>query len=93
VIDEQALIDALQQGRILGAGLDPQEKEPPDPNNPLVRLPNVTLTPHSTGPTVDSSRKRFHNGSANIERVARGHPPLWIIPEMREFFPVVTATD
>ena len=93
VIEERGLIEALQQGRILGAGLDTQAKEPPDPHNPLLRLPNVTLTPHSAGPTVDSYRKRFHNGYTNIERVARGHPPLWVIPEMRDLFPTVTAPE
>ncbi len=93
VIDERALIEALQHGRILAAGLDTQAKEPPDPNNPLLTLPNVTLTPHSAGPTVDSFRKRFHNGYANIERVARGQPPWWVIPEMRDLFPAATATD
>ena len=90
VIDEQAMITALQQGRILAAGLDTQAKEPPDPKNPLLTLPNVTLTPHSAGPTVDSYRKRFHNGYANIERVARGQPPLWVIPEMQDLFPATT---
>jgi phosphoglycerate dehydrogenase-like enzyme len=50
-------------------------------------LPNVTLTPHSAGPTVDSFRKRFQNGYANIQRVAQGQAPLWIIPEMRDLFP------
>ncbi len=93
VIDEQALIEALQHGRILAAGLDTQAKEPPDPNNPLLTLPNVTLTPHSAGPTVDSYRKRFHNGYANIERVARGQPPWWVIPEMQDLFPAATAVD
>lgn len=87
VIDERALIEALQQERILGAGLDTQAKEPPDLNNPLLTLPNVTLTPHSAGPTVDSYHKRFQNGYANIERVARGQPPWWVIPEMRDLFP------
>ena len=87
VVDEAALIDVLQQGRILGAGLDTQEKEPPDSTNPLLTLPNVTLTPHSAGPTVDSFRKRFQNGYANIQRVAQGQPPWWVIPEMRDLFP------
>jgi phosphoglycerate dehydrogenase-like enzyme len=90
VIDEQALIAALQQRRILGAGLDTQAKEPPDPSNPLLALSNVTLTPHSAGPTVDSYHKRFKNGYANIERVARGQAPLWVIPEMRDLFPAAT---
>jgi len=88
VVEERALIDALQHRRILGAGLDTQAKEPPDPTNPLLTLPNVTLTPHSAGPTVDSFRKRFKNGYANIERVARGQAPLWVIPEMHDLFPV-----
>jgi phosphoglycerate dehydrogenase-like enzyme len=87
VVDEHALIEVLRQGRILGAGLDTQEKEPPDPTNPLLSLPNVTLTPHSAGPTVDSFRKRFQNGYANIQRVAQGQSPWWVIPEMRDLFP------
>jgi len=87
VVDEAALIDVLQQGRILGAGLDTQEKEPPDSTNSLLTLPNVTLTPHSAGPTVDSFRKRFQNGYANIQRVAQGQAPWWVIPEMRDLFP------
>ncbi len=87
VIEEPALVEALRDRRILGAGLDTQEKEPPDPENPLLKLPNVALTPHSAGPTVDSYRKRFHNGYANIERVSRGELPLWLIPEMRDLYP------
>jgi phosphoglycerate dehydrogenase-like enzyme len=87
VIDEVALIDALQHGRILAAGLDTLAKEPPDPTNPLLTFPNVTLTPHSAGPTVESYHKRFRNGYANIERVARGDAPRWIIPELRDVFP------
>jgi phosphoglycerate dehydrogenase-like enzyme len=86
-VHEEALIEALRQGQILAAGLDTQAKEPADPANPLLTLPNVTLTPHSAGPTVDSFRKRFHNGYANIQRVANDQPPLWIIPEMRDLFP------
>ncbi len=87
VVDEPALVEALRQGQILAAGLDTQAKEPPDPSNPLLTLPNVTLTPHSAGPTVDSFRKRFRNGYANIQRVASGQRPLWVIPEMRDLFP------
>jgi phosphoglycerate dehydrogenase-like enzyme len=87
VVDEPALIGALQDRRILGAGLDCQVKEPADPDNPLLKLPNVTLTPHNAGPTVDSYRKRFGNGYANIRRVANGQRPLWVIPEMHDLFP------
>jgi phosphoglycerate dehydrogenase-like enzyme len=87
VVDEAALIMALQEGKILGAGLDCQENEQAESNSPLLKLPNVTLTPHNAGPTVDSYRKRFGNGYANIRRVASGQPPSWVIPEMRDLFP------
>jgi phosphoglycerate dehydrogenase-like enzyme len=87
VIDEPALVEVLQNRRILGAGLDTLERELPDPSNPLFNLPNVTLTPHSAGLTADSYGKRFRNAYANIERVSRGELPLWLIPEMRGLFP------
>lgn len=87
VVQEDDLIEALRDGQILAAGLDTQAQEPADPANPLLDLPNVTLTPHSAGPTVDSFRKRFHNGYANIQRVLDGQPPLWVIPEMHDLFP------
>jgi phosphoglycerate dehydrogenase-like enzyme len=86
VVDEEALIEALQLGRLLGAGLDTLGKEPADPTNPILSLPNVVLTPHSAGPTVDSFRNRFQNGYANIQRVANGERPLWIIPEMHDLY-------
>jgi phosphoglycerate dehydrogenase-like enzyme len=87
VVDEVALTAALQHGTILGAGLDTLATEPTDPSNPLLKLPNVTLSPHSAGPTEESFTKRFRNGYANVQRVASGQPPLWIIPEMRDLFP------
>jgi phosphoglycerate dehydrogenase-like enzyme len=86
VVDEEALIETLREGRLLGAGLDTLQKEPTDSLNPILRLPNVVLTPHSAGPTVDSFRKRFQNGYQNIERVAKGERPRWVIAEMRDLF-------
>ncbi|MBV1876644.1 MAG: 2-hydroxyacid dehydrogenase [Pseudomonadales bacterium] len=87
VIKENDLIDALREGTILAAGLDALAKEPPEKDNPLLGLPNVTLTPHSAGPTHDSFRKRFRNGFANIQRVSEGLPAKWVIPEMHDLFP------
>ena len=45
-VDEKALIKALEEGWIAGAGLDVLEEEPPDPENPLLHMDNVILTPH-----------------------------------------------
>jgi phosphoglycerate dehydrogenase-like enzyme len=84
VIDENALHDALRSGRLAGAGLDVMVEEPPKPNHPLFALPNVTLTPHSAGPTWENWRARFRNGFDNITRVAAGRRPLWVIPELAD---------
>lgn len=70
------LIEALQHVQILGTGLDTQANEPPDPNNPLFRLPNVRLTLPHARPTVDNYHKQFQNRYATIERMVRHQPPL-----------------
>jgi len=82
VVDETALHQALVEGRIAGAGLDVLVEEPPKPRHPLLALPNVTLTPHSAGPTWENWTARFRNGFDNIQRVAAGGRPLWVIPEL-----------
>jgi phosphoglycerate dehydrogenase-like enzyme len=52
VVDEVALVDALRNNQIAGAGLDVLEFEPPDVDNPIRQLPNVVLTAHTAG--IDS---------------------------------------
>lgn len=52
VIDEAALIEALEQGQIAAAGLDVLEKEPPHQDNPLLAMDNVILTPHAASATT-----------------------------------------
>lgn len=83
LVDETALYGALREGRIFAAGLDTFEAEPPDPKNPLFSLENIVLSPHAAGPTWESWPKRFGNAYANIQRVARGEVPLWVVPELR----------
>ncbi|HXU88880.1 MAG TPA: 2-hydroxyacid dehydrogenase [Methylomirabilota bacterium] len=82
VVDEAALHQALRERKIGGAGLDVLVDEPPSKDHPLFGLPNVTLTPHSAGPTWENWTARFRNGFDNIERVAAGRRPLWVIPEL-----------
>ncbi len=83
VVDETALHAALTGGRIAAAGLDVMVEEPPVANHPLFALENVTFTPHMAGPTWDNWFKAFRNAFDNVQRVARGERPLWVIPELR----------
>jgi len=82
VVDEAALIDALTSGRIAAAGLDVFDQEPTPADNPLLKLDNVTLTAHMAGPTFESHKARVRNAFDNVQRVARGEAPLWVIPEL-----------
>lgn len=82
VIDEKAMHAALASGKIGGAGLDVFDEEPPPANNPLFTLDNVVLTAHLAGPTWESNEARLRNGFDNVQRVARGEKPLWVIPEL-----------
>jgi len=82
VVDEKALTRALAGGRLFGAGLDVFDREPPAADNPLLRLDNVVLTAHFAGPTWDNHVARFRNAFDNVERVARGEAPLWVVPEL-----------
>jgi phosphoglycerate dehydrogenase-like enzyme len=84
VIDEAALVCALSEGRLFGAGLDVFDQEPPPPDNPLFRLRNAVLTAHFAGPTWDNQIARLRNAYDNVERVARGERPLWVVPELAD---------
>jgi phosphoglycerate dehydrogenase-like enzyme len=84
VIDEAALYTALTTGVITAAGLDVFDQEPPPVDNPLFGLDNVILTAHLAGPTFESNTARVRNGFDNVQRVARGDPPLWVIPELED---------
>ena len=77
VINEPALAEALREGTIAAAGLDVMEHEPPDPSDPLLKLDNAIITPHTAGPTLESIPKRADNSFANIQRVWQGQPPQW----------------
>lgn len=84
IVDEPALVDALTRGVIAGAGLDVFEQEPPTADNPLFKQKNVVLSAHLAGPIWDTQYQKFRNAFDNIQRVARGEPPLWLIPELQD---------
>lgn len=77
VVDEQALIQVLQEGRISGAGIDVYETEPLPKDSPLRKLENVVMVPH-IGSTPGALRHMLEVSIENVLRVATGRPPLRI---------------
>lgn len=84
VVDEPALIEALQQGKIRGAGLDVFEQEPVDPNNPLLKMKNVIVAPHIAGTSVRSAVLSRKRAAAQVAAVLHGEwPQAGQNPEVR----------
>ena len=83
IVDQEALVRALSEGWIAAAGLDVLETEPPDRNDPILRLDNVVLTPHIASYS-DIFRESFwaHSVKTLIALVESGSP-LWVVnPEV-----------
>jgi len=79
VVDEQALSEALQDGRLAGAGLDVFDPEPPLATSPLLKMDNVVLTPHVGSGTWDSTTLRARAYVRNIQRFVAGEEPGGLI--------------
>jgi len=76
LVDEQALADALHQGRLGGAGFDVLSVEPPRQGNPLLaaELPNLILTPHMAWASRESRQRLLDQVADNIEAFRQGRP-------------------
>jgi phosphoglycerate dehydrogenase-like enzyme len=77
ILDEDALARALRAGTIAGAGIDVFSQEPLQPDNPLLALDNIVVTPHIAGVTRGTSRRRSRACVENAARVLRGEQPLY----------------
>ncbi len=74
LIDEDALIEALNEGVIAGAGLDVQEAEPLDDASPLYTMDNVIITPHMGWRGLETRRRLVSMIADNIRAFAQGRP-------------------
>jgi phosphoglycerate dehydrogenase-like enzyme len=79
LVDEPALISALDSGQVGGAGLDVFTREPADPGDPLVAHPRVLATPHIGWHTGHMFGRTSEALAANLQRYARGERPLWTV--------------
>ena len=73
-LTSKALVAALEQGQIAAAGLDVTEQEPTPPDNPLLKLDNVVITPHIAGYTDQFAESFWRHSVKAI--YALGEPPL-----------------
>lgn len=84
IVDEAALIQALETGKIAGAGLDTMEKEPFEQNNPLLNMENVVVAPHIGGATKEASVRASVTCAQAIDDYFSGRVPKYIVPELRD---------
>jgi D-3-phosphoglycerate dehydrogenase len=84
IVDEDALVDALRSGQILGAGLDVFEKEPAGSDNPLFGLDNVVVTPHTGGFSDKSVAATWRLSAESCIDLSRGRwPRSWVNREVK----------
>ncbi|OUQ17228.1 phosphoglycerate dehydrogenase [Lachnoclostridium sp. An14] len=77
VVDEPALVEALKTGQIAAAFLDVLTEEPPKPDNPLLHMDNVSLTPHMASNTEECMALMATQAASQIHRVLSGEKPDW----------------
>ena len=75
IVDETALVEALADGSLAGAGLDTFEREPPGPDHPLYDRDDVLLTPHIGGVTDEALARMSRRAAANVRTVFEGGLP------------------
>jgi D-3-phosphoglycerate dehydrogenase len=79
IVDEAALYEALRTGVIAGAALDTFAVEPLPPDSPLRTLPNVVLTPHMIGHTIEAHDSLEVATRENLQRILSGEPPRYVV--------------
>jgi D-3-phosphoglycerate dehydrogenase len=78
-VDQGALVQALQEGLIAGAGIDVTVDEPISPDNPLLKIPNVILTGHAAWYSTTSEAEVFHKPMTQVVLALKGEWPLYVV--------------
>ena len=82
LVDDEALVDALRDGRLGGAALDVFSQEPLDPSSPYWDLPNVIITPHTSGAMQDYWTPLVALFADNLRRFEKGEPLLNVVDKV-----------
>jgi D-3-phosphoglycerate dehydrogenase len=91
IVDQAALTAALSEGRLAGAGLDVFEQEPVDPNDPILALENVIVTPHALCWTDELARQQGASACQAVLAVAAGQVPRFVVNRDAIATPAVQA--
>jgi D-3-phosphoglycerate dehydrogenase / 2-oxoglutarate reductase len=83
LVDRDALLAALKERRIMGAGLDVFHQEPLAPDDPILSLPNVVCSPHNAGQTPEVIRDGLLRAVENVEHFLRGTPRDVVVAPVR----------
>ncbi|MBE2240186.1 MAG: phosphoglycerate dehydrogenase [Caldilineaceae bacterium] len=79
IVDEQALVEAVEAGRLAGAALDVYEQEPPGADSPLRRCSNIILSPHLGGSTVEAQEKVAEDVALQVLDVLNDRPARYAV--------------
>ncbi|HXG09884.1 MAG TPA: D-glycerate dehydrogenase [Gemmataceae bacterium] len=83
LVDQKALYEALRSGTIFAAGLDVTDPEPPLPDDPLLKLPNVVIAPHIASATIGTRNAMAEICASNLIAGLKGEKlPAWVNPEV-----------
>jgi D-3-phosphoglycerate dehydrogenase len=83
LVERDALVAALRERRIMGAGLDVFHQEPLAPDDPVLALPNVICSPHNAGQTPEVIRDGLLAAVENVERFLKGRPRNLVVAPIR----------
>ena len=79
IVDQEALVEAIREGRIAGAGLDVYDPEPYAKGDDVLKFENITTTPHIGAATVDNFKRSFKFCVENVLRHYKGENPLNVV--------------